>query len=235
MNCDEFRREALFLASGEVDGPEFQEHLEACPGCRKELEKARDLHGLLKEAFDGLSPTEGFERRTAIRETHFPETTRKRRAWFLWLSGAAAAFFAVLSLVLALELGKKSAEFLEEELGALKASLLEEAQSRVDGKKPLEALAILNVLSEQAPSEEVLRLRARACLAIEDFTGVIADTTSLINEGKASAEDYLLRSLAYERTGQRDPASRDRTEARKRDPMMMQRDFERPAARAMTR
>ncbi len=220
MNCDEFRREILSIASGDVSGPEYREHMEACASCRGELEKARRLNGLLEETFQKLAPKAGFQERTAIRSLGLLEAARPRpyRFWLPWISAAAALLFAALSLVIALGLWSglealrdtlaREKEAAEKRQQELVQALLEEARRNVADEKPLQALVILNLLADHALSDEVLRLRARAHLANKDFEGAIADMKSLTEREKPSAEDRLLQSMILQEADRLQKAAR---------------------------
>jgi hypothetical protein len=258
MNCEEFRKEVPFLASGEPEAPELREHLETCASCRDELEDARRFDGLLRGAFEGLAPGEGFEARVAAGALGEREATPKVkvptatvptatapiatapraaapaiavRSWIPWSCAAASLLLAALTATLAVSGWKKSIESVEAKLASLEAAveegtraavvekdllaraLIEEARRDLEAQEPLRALPLLTLLAARSPSDEVLRLRARARLDSGDMEGAIADTSALIQKGSASAEDYRLRSLAHERIGSQALATTDRAEA----------------------
>jgi len=241
MNCEEFRKEVPFVASGESDAPEIREHLETCASCRDELEKARGFDGLLRDAFEGPVPGAGFEARVAVQALRGREAAPRAAvpSWIPWTCAAASFLFAVLTAILAISGWKRSLESVEAKLAALEVAVeearkaaelekdllartvIEEARRDLESQEPLRALPLLDLLAANSPSDEVLRLRARARLASGDMAGAIADTSALIEKGSASAEDYRLRGLAYERIGSEALATTDRAKASRLEAEMM--------------
>jgi len=233
MNCEEFRKEVLFFASGESEAPELREHFETCSSCRDEVEKARRFDGLLRSAFEGLAPGKGFEDRVAARALRGRDAGPAARlpSWIPWMCAAASFLLAALTTILAASAWKRSSESVDARLAALGAkveearkeaeiekellarALLEDARRDVETQNPLRALPLLDHLAARSPSDEVFRLRAAARLASGDAEGAIADASALIEKGRASPEDYRIRSSAYEQLGSAALASTDRAQA----------------------
>jgi anti-sigma-K factor RskA len=73
---------------------ELERHLEGCPGCRGELARARQTHGLLRELTAGGPPPELKDRVLARARGEIP--ARSRVGWRLWVPAAALLAIAVL-------------------------------------------------------------------------------------------------------------------------------------------
>jgi len=73
---------------------ELERHLEGCSGCRGELARARQTHGLLRELAAGGPPPELKDRVLARARGEIP--ARSRVGWRRWVPAAALLVIAVL-------------------------------------------------------------------------------------------------------------------------------------------
>lgn len=73
---------------------ELERHLEGCSGCRGELSRARQTHGLLRELAAGGPPPELKDRVLARARGEIP--ARSRGGWRLWIPAAALLAIALL-------------------------------------------------------------------------------------------------------------------------------------------
>ncbi|MBA2784014.1 MAG: anti-sigma factor, partial [Rubrobacteraceae bacterium] len=87
---------------------ELERHLEGCSGCRGELARARQTHGLLRELAAGGPPPELKDRVLARARGEIP--ARSRVGWRLWVPAAALLTIAVLGAGLLWAFTQESSE-----------------------------------------------------------------------------------------------------------------------------
>jgi anti-sigma-K factor RskA len=87
---------------------ELERHLEGCPECRLELDRARQTHDLLRELAADGPPPELKERVLARASSEVP--ARSRGGWRLWAPAAALLVMAVLGAGLLWTITKDSSE-----------------------------------------------------------------------------------------------------------------------------
>jgi anti-sigma-K factor RskA len=87
---------------------ELERHLEGCSGCRGELARARQTHGLLRELAAGGPPPALKDRVLARARGEIP--ARSRVGWRLWVPAAALLTIAVLGAGLLWAFTQESSE-----------------------------------------------------------------------------------------------------------------------------
>lgn len=150
MNCKERQYLEDYL-DGLLSGPErlqFEEHLDSCPSCRREVQLERSLGNLLKDRLSIHAPA-GFSRQL-LKRLVAEESSRRIPDW-LWATG--------LGLVVAsmgIVAGKLGDEFVQKIFGGLVGLITD--SNLVKSLGNLESLAQSDWLPQLASGTNVLIL-----------------------------------------------------------------------------
>jgi len=146
--CEKWKDQLLEAALTGAKAKDFEEHLQACAACSRELDTIRERRKRMEELLPlvarGAEPSVGFHARV-LAATEASNGERRRRPWRAWTLAGATAAIAMLLIATAVY-RKTEPRIPEHDLAAV--------QKLAEWRAPSDALLV-------TPGQEILRTMPR--------------------------------------------------------------------------